>query len=120
MKQMTSNHNRSCSEVIRAGVEGRSQLPFQPVTERLGKVTGELEALKQQLLEEQLRSNPDPRLRPWLYRAAEEAATLAWMTSVPLLALPELMNEKVSEARCHARRQQDIKARSQAIVSLAV
>jgi hypothetical protein len=49
----------------------------------------------------------DPALAESLQWAAREAASLAWTTSVPLLVLPELLSEKVNQARrqsCHQQR----------------
>jgi hypothetical protein len=68
-----------------------------------------LESLKSQLLTDQLMSVENPELRRRLSRAADDSASLAWATSVPLLALPELLAEKAQDALLQFERQQRIK-----------
>jgi hypothetical protein len=76
-----------------------------------------LEHLKERLLEEKLREYPDSYL--CLRRAAEEAASLAWITPCPLLVLPVLLAEKLDQANRQAQRQREIRNRSRAIMVLA-
>ena len=57
-----------------------------------------LEVLKARLLDEQLAAAKEAELRRRLRLAAEESASLAWTTPIPLLALPELLAEKAREA----------------------
>jgi hypothetical protein len=64
-----------------------------------------LEALKSRLLATHLAGAEDRALAPAFRRAANEAASLAWVTPYPLLVLPVLLEEKVAAARHHARRQ---------------
>ena len=78
-----------------------------------------LEVLKARLLDEQLAAAKDSELRRRLRRAAEESASLAWTTPIPLLALPELLAEKAREAWRQFERQRCIQERSQPTVSLA-
>src|ERR1051325_2488150 len=47
-----------------------------------------------------------------LRRAADDAASLAWMTPFPLLVLPELFFEKAAEACVRSQRQRQIWQRS--------
>lgn len=79
----------------------------------------ELETLKNKLLRNALHSATDLGLTPALRRAANEAASLAWLTSHPLLVLPELLQEKVGLAKTQAARQSDIRHRSRSILSEA-
>ena len=69
-----------------------------------------LEALKDTLLKAQLTSVENAELRQRLLRAADDSASLAWATSIPVLALPELLAEKAREAFWQFERQQAIKA----------
>jgi len=85
--------------------------PARPLTD--------LETLKARLLDEQLAAASDAELRRRLHRAAEESASLAWATPIPLLALPELLAEKAREAWRQFERQRCIQERSQPTVSLA-
>ena len=79
----------------------------------------ELERLKKCLLYEHTRAVSDAKVHSWLKRGAEEAASIAWATPYPLLVFPLLLDEKLSEARRKAERQQSIYLRSQPIVALA-
>lgn len=78
-----------------------------------------LESLKQRLLDEQLARAADQDLRRRLRRAADESAAIAWATPYPLLALPELLVEKMSAAWHQFEFQRAIKVRTQTSVSLA-
>jgi hypothetical protein len=69
-----------------------------------------LEVLKSRLLTDQLTSVQNAELRQRLLRAADDSASLAWATSIPLLALPELLTEKTREAFRQFRRQQALQA----------
>src|ERR1700680_3484291 len=71
-----------------------------------------LERLKKLLLQDSLRGVFDTEVAPRLRRAAEEAASLSWITPYPLLVLPELFVELAAEARLRAQRQREIRARS--------
>jgi hypothetical protein len=76
-----------------------------------------LERLKDRLLAPHVNAPDD--LTPFLRRAAEEAASLAWTTPYPLFILPELLEEKVAAARLHAARQASVLRRSQALLAEA-
>ena len=69
-----------------------------------------LEVLKSRLLRDELNRVQNAELRQRLYRAADDSASLAWATSIPLLALPELLAEKAREAFRQFGRQQALQA----------
>lgn len=81
-------------------------------------VGAELEELKRCLLIEHLDVVADAQTHPWLSRAADEAASIAWATPHPLLVLPVLLDEKLNDARRKAELQKAIYARSQSVVAL--
>jgi len=72
----------------------------------------EFERLKLQLLEERLAEETDAELNSYLRRAANEAASLAWVTSYPLLVFPALFEEKAEAASAQALRQEQVRQRS--------
>ena len=78
-----------------------------------------LEQLKERMLGEKLRECLDSSVHLCLRRAAEEAASLAWITPWPLLILPVLLAEKFDQANRQAQRQREIRNRSRAIMVLA-
>jgi hypothetical protein len=80
--------------------------PFRAVEE------SELERLKNRLLRERLGEITGPELNVRLRRAANEAASLAWVTTYPLLVFPTLFDEFARKARLQARRQACIRQRS--------
>lgn len=65
----------------------------------------DLSQLATVLLHRHLQQSDNPRVHAGLRRAAAEAESLAWLTSVPLLVLPALFDEKAREARLYAYRQ---------------
>jgi len=79
----------------------------------------ELERFKRCLLREHRSVTLDSQVRPWLNRAADEAASIAWATPYPLLVLPVLLEEKLKDAQRKAELQKAIYARSHPIVALA-
>jgi hypothetical protein len=93
-------------------VRPRPAVPFRAVQET------EFDRLKQLLLDQLLAQAEDPELYAPLRRAANDAAALAWTTPYPALVLPELLKEKVREARVRARRQRDIRVRSRLLLGL--
>ena len=73
----------------------------------------ELEQLKQSLLQQRLaQATQQPDLDPAYRRAAQDAASLAWLTPYPLLFLPLLFEEKAEEARRHTDRQRKVLKRT--------
>jgi hypothetical protein len=85
--------------------------PFRAVQEN------EFEKLKIQLLEERL-AQDDGELSSYLRRAANEAASLAWVTAYPLLVFPALFEERANAATVQAERQQQIRRRSMELLSV--
>src|SRR5438552_2999212 len=77
-----------------------------------------LEALKQRLVQEAASASSDPAGLSYLWRAAEEAASMAWTTPFPLLVLPELFAEKAEEACLRSQCQRDIRQRSVGLFGL--
>jgi len=90
--------------------------PAAPFT-RTGE--NELERLKNRLLRETLTRVSNTLLVAPLRRAANEAAALAWLEPHPLLVFPMLFEEKAVGARRRAQKQQQIEARSAAIMATA-
>ena len=88
------------------------------IRRRIRHVSLELERLKDCLLYEHTSAVSDAEVQTRLERAAEEAASIAWATPYPLLVLPILLDEKLSDARHKAEVQQSIYVRSQPIVAL--
>ncbi len=68
-----------------------------------------LDMLKKQLISHHLAGVYDTDLAMRLRRAAEDAASMAWATTYPLLTLPELLREKVAEAVRHYQHQARIR-----------
>ncbi len=78
-----------------------------------------LESLKGRLLADQLAKVQNAELRRRLRWAADDSASLAWATPIPLLVLPELLTEKTRAAFHQFRRQQLLNASRRAPVDLA-
>ena len=84
--------------------------PFRAVQEN------ELELLKNRLLVGVLNELDGTEANPYVRRAANEAAALAWVTPYPLLTFPELFEEKVETALRYAERQTLVRERSAELV----
>ena len=78
-----------------------------------------LSQLKKRLLGRLLKETDNPVLHAGLRRAAAEAESLAWLTTVPLLVLPALLQEKAREARFYATRQAQLRGASREWVTLS-
>ena len=76
-----------------------------------------LEEFKARLLREALHATTEAELYAPLRRAANEAATAAWMTPFPLLFLPALFEEKFAAARRQWRLAQSVRVRSRRILA---
>ena len=102
---MNRNQNR-----LRARFAPEIRFEVEPLPASLarGRPEAELDQLKDRLLEPLLRQTADAELVRRLRRAANEAATLAWLTPFPLLVLPVLLDEKAETAKKQATRQQAI------------
>lgn len=84
-----------------------------------GDVETRLEVLKHALLQPVLRGTRNPELHAKLAWAAQEAASLAWLTPFPLLVFPTLFEEKITAARRHWLKQQRIRRTMQLPIALA-
>lgn len=71
-----------------------------------------LEQLKLKLVAEWMRRTRNPETYATIRQAANEAVSLAWLSGLPLLMLPELLNEKVTTALNRLARQKQILLRS--------
>jgi hypothetical protein len=76
------------------------------------------ENLKNRLLLEKIEDAYDPELGAYLRRAANDAASLAWITSYPLLVFPALFDEKAEAAIFRAERQQMIREVSRELLAV--
>ncbi len=79
-----------------------------------GPTESQLERLKLRLLRPVLATVSNTALVRELYRAANEAAALAWLTVCPALVLPLLLEEKVRETFKKWENQQRLLRRSEA------
>ena len=95
----------------RFDVEPVSAVPFRGARET------ELEQFKNRLLRQALDSAEDAQLYAPLRRAANEAATAAWMTPFPMLFLPALFEEKLALVLRQAKRAQSVRTRSRRILA---
>ena len=99
--------------------ETETRFDVAPVAAVPFRGTGEtaLEQLKTRLLRAALQETVDADFYVPLRRAATEAAAAAWMTPFPLLFLPALFDEKVALARRQFARAQNVRLRSQRILT---
>lgn len=84
-----------------------------------GQIETRLEELKHALLQPVLRGTLNPELHARVTWAAQEAASLAWLTPFPLLVFPTLFEEKMRAARQYWLKQLKIRGRAQWPISLA-
>jgi hypothetical protein len=96
----------------RFGPPARFAVRPAPAPSRFDLPNLELEGLKTRLLAEQTKAAralvPGDALR----QAADEAASLAWLTPYPLLVLPTLFDELVAAAAVRTRKQAEVRQRS--------
>ncbi|HEU5395560.1 MAG TPA: hypothetical protein VFV81_00235 [Verrucomicrobiae bacterium] len=85
--------------------ETRFELRPTAATPFRAELETEFERLKTRLLARQLTTVSVPGATAALRRAANEAAALAWATTVPLLVFPALFEEKTDAVVRQARRQ---------------
>lgn len=99
--------------------EPETRFDVAPVAAVPFRGTGEtaLEQLKTRLLRAALQEALDADFYVPLRRAATEAAAAAWMTPFPLLFLPALFEEKVALAKRQFARAQQVRVRSQRILT---
>ena len=84
-----------------------------------GPVEWRLDQLKSKLLQRVLSGMRNDELQSKLCWAAQEAASLAWMTPIPLLVFPALFEEKVGAAREQWVKQQRIRRQPQPLALAA-
>ena len=99
--------------------ERRFEVRAVPVAPFRAMQESELERLKGRLLRRQLDDAETTELYAPLRRAANDAAALAWSTSLPLFFFPALLEEKVSEARQRIEKRKRIRARARVLFSEA-
>jgi hypothetical protein len=75
-----------------------------------------LDRFKDRLVRKLLNTTTDAELHSRIRRAANDAASLAWMTGYPLLFFPLILEERIAMARRQARRQRDIRQRSRMMI----
>ena len=98
---------------FRSRIEERPNAPPDAAAPFRVAQEAELEALKERLLRDVLaETSARPDLNLAYRRAANEAASLAWLSPFPLLFFPALFAERVSEARARANRQRDVLTRT--------
>lgn len=110
---MNKNHRYVPTEFgaeTRFEVRPGSPAPFRALLET------EFERLKNKLLAAQL-AEATPELNAPLRRAANEAASLAWVTRYPLLVFPVLFEEKIATAFRQVERQLRIFERSRELLA---
>jgi hypothetical protein len=86
--------------------------PAPPAPFRATQET-KFERLKSRLLRELLQATTDPDLRASLRRAANDVASVAWLSGFPLLFLPALVEEKAQAARRQMEHQRRVLKRCQ-------
>jgi hypothetical protein len=94
-------------------------LPFNATTRAANTaipLDAEFATLQEKLLENAFNHTETLSLYGAIRQAANEAAGLAWMTEFPLLVYPTLFDEKTLAFRKREHRQQQIMARSHALV----
>jgi len=94
--------------------------PVVPPAPFRGTQETELERLKARLLRRLLDQSGEPGLNALLRRAANEAASLAWVTPFPLLFFPTLLEEKARAAQRQQERQRRIKLKTQTLLDEVV
>ncbi len=104
---------------IKFARETRFEVKPEPAVPFRATLETELERLKERLLRDELNTMSEIDLHARLRRAATEAVALVWLKPHPLLLLPALFEEKTRTARSQFLRQQQVRARSRALLRLA-
>ena len=99
--------------------ETRFEVKPVPAAPFRGTQETELERLKAELLQQHLNETTDAPTNARLRRAANDAATLAWLTPFPLLFFPALLEEKARQAKRQAAHQLAVLKRCQNSVGRA-
>lgn len=92
--------------VTRFEIRPNPTVPFRGTEET------ELDRLKSRLLKELLNDAVEPALNASFRRAANDAASLAWLTPCPLLFFPALLEEKAQAAKRQQTKQKQVRRRS--------
>ncbi len=104
----------------RFGPETRFEIGSIPPAPLRGPAENDLEQLKTRLLSPLLQPPEKAELNTALRRAANDAASAAWVTPFPLLFFPTLLEEKAAVARRQVKRQQEIRQRTQGLLEQAI
>lgn len=99
--------------------ETRFEVKPVPTVPFRGTQETELERLKAELLKQHLNETTDAPTNARWRRAANDAATLAWLTPFPLLFFPALLEEKARQAERQAAHQLAVLKRCQNSVGRA-
>lgn len=93
----------------------------RPNAARAGRLAevAKLEQLKIKLVADWMRQVRNPEKYSVIRWAASEAVSLAWLSGMPLLTLPVLLEEKVKEALHRLARQKQILAKSEQLLRAA-
>jgi len=103
----------------RFGPERRFELkPAAPAAPFRALQETKFDGLKNRLLQERVEQAAEPAADDQLRRAANEAASLAWVTLYPLLVFPSLFEEKAEAALAQAERQEQVRQRSRELLGL--
>lgn len=97
--------------------ETRFEVPVPTVPFRR-REESRLESLKNRLLTDRLGDLWAPEENSLLRRAANEAASLAWVTPYPMLVFPVLFEEKAESALARLERQQQVLRRSRELLAV--
>ena len=96
---------------IKARFAPDTRFGVETVTFRATETT-ELEKLKNRLLRQLLDNATNALENTALRRAANDAASIAWLTKYPLLVFPTLLEEKAAVAIRQAQKQAQVRERS--------
>lgn len=90
------------------GPDTRFEVAPAPPAPFRARQENELERLKNRLLRERLDEAWEPERIRLLRRAANEAASLAWVSPYPLLVFPTLFEEKITAETDRLERQERV------------
>ena len=102
----------------RFGPETRFEVAAVPPAPFRAFQEDQLEQLKARLLVTRLWDLPQAEYTPYVRRAANEAAALAWVTPYPTLVFPVLFEEKAETALLQAEKQEQVRERSALLLAV--
>jgi hypothetical protein len=120
MWQQRLKYMSNARRVLRTefGPETRFEVsPLPPAPFRAGH-EDELERLKSRLLAERLGDTVGAEANSQVRRAANEAASLAWLTKYPLLVFPALFEEKADLALARVEQQDRVRRISRELLAV--